>query len=125
MPAAAIPLSGHHVTPRRLIAFLALVFGIFMAILDIRIVSSSLPEVRAGLSVSPDEIPWFQTSYLIAEVMMIPLSGFLAHALSARVLFAAMGGSRFFCAGLPPPLPPGRFDANRAASAAGAKQPDQ
>lgn len=75
------------VTPRRLIAFLALVFGMFMAILDIQIVSSSLSEIQAGLSASPDEIAWVQTSYLIAEVIMIPLSGFLARAMSTRILF--------------------------------------
>lgn len=75
------------VTARRLIAFFALVFGMFMAILDIQIVSSSLSEIQAGLSASPDEISWVQTSYLIAEVVMIPLSGFLSRALSTRVLF--------------------------------------
>lgn len=75
------------VTARRLIAFFALVFGMFMAILDIQIVSSSLSEIQAGLSAAPDEISWVQSSYLIAEVIMIPLSGFLARALSTRVLF--------------------------------------
>ncbi len=76
------------VTPRRLIAFSALVFGMFMAILDIQIVSSSLAEIQAGLSASVEEISWVQTSYLIAEVIMIPLSGFLARALSTRILFS-------------------------------------
>ncbi len=76
------------ITPRRAIAFLALVFGMFMAILDIQIVSSSLSEIQAGISASSDEISWVQTSYLIAEVVMIPLSGFLARALSTRLLFA-------------------------------------
>ena len=59
----------------------------FMAILDIQIVSSSLGEIQAGLSAAPEEISWVQTSYLIAEVIMIPLSGFLARALSTRILF--------------------------------------
>jgi len=77
------------VTPRQLAGFLAMVFGMFMAILDIQIVSASLAEIQAGLSASGDEIPWVQTSYLIAEVVMIPLSGFLARALSTRVLFTA------------------------------------
>jgi MFS transporter, DHA2 family, multidrug resistance protein len=77
------------VTPRQLLAFLAMVFGMFMAILDIQIVSASLAEIQAGLSASADEISWVQTSYLIAEVVMIPLSGFLARALSTRVLFTA------------------------------------
>ena len=73
---------------RRTIAFLAMVFGMFMAILDIQIVSASLAEIQAGLSASSDEIPWVQTAYLIAEVVMIPLSGFLARMLSTRVLFS-------------------------------------
>jgi len=73
--------------PRRTIAFLAMVFGMFMAILDIQIVSASLSEIQAGLSASTDEISWVQTAYLIAEVIMIPLSGFLGRLLSTRVLF--------------------------------------
>ena len=64
-----------------------MVFGMFMAILDIQIVSASLSEIQAGLAASADEISWVQTSYLIAEVVMIPLSGFLSRALSTRVLF--------------------------------------
>jgi DHA2 family multidrug resistance protein len=76
-------------TPRRIFAFLAMVFGMFMAILDIQIVSASLSEIQAGLSASGDEIGWVQTSYLIAEVIMIPLSGILGRILSTRVLFAA------------------------------------
>lgn len=82
-PAAA----DDHMEPRRVIAFLAMVFGMFMAILDIQIVSASLSEIQAGLSASSDEIAWVQTSYLIAEVIMIPLSGVLARILSTRVLF--------------------------------------
>ncbi|WP_448206569.1 DHA2 family efflux MFS transporter permease subunit [Azospirillum sp. sgz302134] len=64
-----------------------MVVGMFMAILDIQIVSSSLSEIQAGLAASADEISWVQTSYLIAEVVMIPLSGMLARILSTRVLF--------------------------------------
>lgn len=77
----AIPL-------RRIFAFLAMVFGMFMAILDIQIVSASLAEIQAGLSASSDEIAWVQTAYLIAEVIMIPLSGYLSRALSTRVFFS-------------------------------------
>lgn len=72
-----------------MIAFLCMVFGMFMAILDIQIVSASLAEIQAGLSASADEIPWVQTSYLIAEVVMIPLSGFLSRMMSTRWLFTA------------------------------------
>src|SRR5689334_25308729 len=75
------------IDPRRLITFLAMVFGMFMAILDIQIVSASLTEIQAGLAASSNEINWVQTAYLIAEVVMIPLSGFLSRALGTRYLF--------------------------------------
>src|SRR5262245_22091746 len=76
------------IDPRRLAAFLAMVFGMFMAILDIQIVSASLTEIQAGLAASSDEISWVQTAYLVAEVVAIPLSGFLSRALGTRALFA-------------------------------------
>src|ERR1700684_3980574 len=80
--------SSDRIDPRRLLAFLAMVFGMFMAILDIQIVSASLTEIQAGLAASSDEISWVQTAYLIAEVVAIPLSGFLSRALGTRALFA-------------------------------------
>ncbi|WP_280562699.1 MULTISPECIES: DHA2 family efflux MFS transporter permease subunit [unclassified Chromohalobacter] len=70
---------------RTQLAFVAAVFGMFMAILDIQIVASSLNEIQAGVSASADEISWVQTSYLIAEIIMIPLSGMLTRILSTRV----------------------------------------
>ena len=85
LPAAA----GERIDPRRLLAFLAMCFGMFMAFLDIQIVSASLAEIQAGLAASRDEISWVQTSYLIAEVVAIPLSGFLSRALGTRFMFAA------------------------------------
>jgi DHA2 family multidrug resistance protein len=89
--ASAVPLSrsANHIEPRRLITFLCMVFGMFMAILDIQIVSASPTEIQAGLAASSNEITWVQTAYLIAEVVMIPLSGFLSRALGTRILFAA------------------------------------
>lgn len=76
------------IDPRRMIAFMAMCVGMFMAFLDIQIVSASLSEIQAGLAASSDEIPWVQTAYLIAEVVAIPLSGFLSRALGTRTLFA-------------------------------------
>jgi MFS transporter, DHA2 family, multidrug resistance protein len=72
---------------RKLVAFIFMVFGMFMAILDIQIVSASLSQIQAGLSASQDEVTWVQTSYLVAEVVMIPLSGFLSRMLSTRIIF--------------------------------------
>ena len=69
------------------IGFIAMVVGQFMAVLDIQIVASALGSIQAGISASRDEISWVQTSYLIAEVIGIPLSGFLGRALGTRLLF--------------------------------------
>ena len=82
-PAQALP----PLDKKRLVTFIFMVFGMFMAILDIQIVSASLAEIQAGLSASADEISWVQTSYLIAEVIMIPLSGMLSRVLSTRWMF--------------------------------------
>ncbi len=76
-------------TWRQWVGFMAMVVGMFMAILDIQIVSASIGEIQAGLAASPDEAAWVQTSYLIAEIIMIPLSGWLSRLLSTRVLFVA------------------------------------
>src|SRR5438128_12374976 len=86
MNGAAAP--SERIAPRRLFAFLIMVFGMFMSILDIQIVSASLNEIQAGLSASSSEVSWVQTSYLIAEVIAIPLSGFLSRAFGRRLLFA-------------------------------------
>jgi DHA2 family multidrug resistance protein len=69
------------------LAFSAMIFGNFMALIDIQIVASSIGVIQAGLNASRDEISWVQTAYLIAEVIGIPLSGFLGRALGTRTLF--------------------------------------
>lgn len=84
----AAPAAADRIAPKRLFAFLIMVFGMFMSILDIQIVSASLSDIQAGLSASSSEVSWVQTAYLIAEVIAIPLSGFLSRALGTRLLFA-------------------------------------
>jgi DHA2 family multidrug resistance protein len=71
------------------IGVLAMVFGLFMAIMDVQIVTSSLTQIQGGLSATSDEISWVQTAYLIADVVMVPLSGSLSRLLSTRVLFVS------------------------------------
>ncbi len=93
VPAGAAPTDDTGFPPLpQFIGFLLMAFGMFMAILDIQIVSASLSQIQAGLAASADEISWVQTSYLVAEVVMIPLSGFLARALSTRWLFVLSAG---------------------------------
>jgi DHA2 family multidrug resistance protein len=89
-PAAATPVAQASAPSMRdWIGVLAMVVGLFMAIMDVQIVTSSLTQIQGGLSASPDEIAWVQTAYLIADVVMVPLSGMLSRLLSTRVLFVA------------------------------------
>jgi DHA2 family multidrug resistance protein len=77
---------------RKYLIFGVMAFGQFMALIDIQIVAASLNDVQSGLSAGPDEISWVQTGYLMAELVMIPFSAFLAQALSTRWLFALSAG---------------------------------
>lgn len=71
------------------LGYLAMCVGMFMAILDIQIVASSLPDIQAGLGIPLDQLSWIQTAYLIAEIIAIPLTGWLTRLLSLRGLFLA------------------------------------
>lgn len=75
-------------TGRKVIAFACMCVGMFIALLDIQIVSASLRDIGGGLSAGADELAWVQTSYLIAEIIVIPLSGWLSKVFSTRWLFA-------------------------------------
>lgn len=80
--------SGDMVTWRHWVGFMILLLGQFMAVLDIQIIASSLGELRASLGATVEEIALIQSSYLVAEVIMIPLSAWLARLLSIRYMFA-------------------------------------
>ena len=69
------------------LGFAMMCLGMFMAILDIQVVATSLPTIQKALGVSPDQLSWVQTAYLIAEIIAIPLTGFLTRALTTRWLF--------------------------------------
>ncbi|MDB6029838.1 MAG: EmrB/QacA family drug resistance transporter, partial [Verrucomicrobiales bacterium] len=72
-----------------MLGFVLMCLGMFIALLDIQIVASSLQDIGGGLSAGRDQISWVQTSYLIAEIIMIPLSGWLTRVFSTRWLFTA------------------------------------
>src|SRR6195256_3104698 len=69
------------------LGFTLMCVGMFMAILDIQVVATSLPTIQSALAISPDAMSWIQTAYLIAEVIAIPLTGWLTRALTLRWLF--------------------------------------
>ncbi len=75
--------------PPSILPFAVMCCGMFIALLDIQIVASSLQDIGGGLSAAQDEISWVQTAYLIAEIVMIPLSGWLTRVFSTRWLFTA------------------------------------
>jgi MFS transporter, DHA2 family, multidrug resistance protein len=67
--------------------FIAMSIGMLLAILDIQIVASSLPEIQVGLHLPLGRLTWIQTAYLIAEIVAIPLTGWLTRVLSTRGAF--------------------------------------
>ncbi len=66
--------------------------GMFMAILDVQVVATSLPTIQKSLGILPSQMSWVQTAYLIAEVIAIPLTGLLTRALTMRWLFVCAVG---------------------------------
>jgi DHA2 family multidrug resistance protein len=63
--------------------------GMFMAVLDIQVVASSLTNIQNALHIPADKLSWIQTGYLMAEVIAIPLTAILTRALSLRWLFVS------------------------------------
>jgi MFS transporter, DHA2 family, multidrug resistance protein len=58
--------------------------GAFMAVLNIQLVGVALPDIRGGLGIATDDSAWIVTSYMLAEIVVIPLSGWLARVFSPR-----------------------------------------
>jgi MFS transporter, DHA2 family, multidrug resistance protein len=69
------------------LGFVLMCLGMFMAILDIQVVATSLPAIQDALAISRDAMSWIQTAYLIAETIAIPLTGWLTRMLTLRWLF--------------------------------------
>ncbi|MGV8987188.1 MAG: DHA2 family efflux MFS transporter permease subunit [Cypionkella sp.] len=70
--------------------FVAMCIGMFMAILDVQIVATSLPNIQAALQIAPEQMSWVQTAYLIAEVIAIPLTGMLMRIMTMRWHFVTV-----------------------------------
>ncbi len=71
----------------RWLGYTALCIGMFMAILDIQVVVTSLKAIEEALHIGADLMSWVQTSYIIAEVIAIPVTALLTRVLSMRWLF--------------------------------------
>src|ERR1700748_2635676 len=67
------------------IAVIGATLGAFMAVLNIQIVNASLADIQGAIGAGIDDGGWMSTSYLSAEIVVIPLSGWLAQVFSIRV----------------------------------------
>src|SRR5437762_2991473 len=103
---AANPLEQPEINPW-LIA-VAVMSSTFMEVLDTTVVNVSLPHIAGSLSASTDEATWTLTSYLVANAIILPMTGWLASTFGRkRLLMASVTGftvASFFC-GLAPSLP--------------------
>src|SRR5215471_14799176 len=79
----------------------AVMFGTFMEVLDTTVVNVSLPHIAGSLSVTPDEATWALTSYLVANAIVLPITGWLSNYFGRkRLLMSAVVGftaSSFMC----------------------------
>ena len=69
------------------LGFGGMIIGQFMAMLDIQIVASSLTQIQSGVSATADEIAWVQTIYLLAEVVIMPLTAYLTKMWGTRTFY--------------------------------------
>jgi MFS transporter, DHA2 family, multidrug resistance protein len=83
------PLTAELSTSRKVLAFGTMCLGCFVAYADLPILITSIQEVGGGVAASQVELSWMMTSYLIAEVIMIPLAAWLSRVMSTRWLLTA------------------------------------
>src|SRR6201995_5910039 len=81
-PVAPAPPS---VSAKTWLAVIGATLGAFMAVLNIQIVNASLADIQGAIGAGIDDCGWISTSYLIAEIVVIPLSGWLAQVFSIRI----------------------------------------
>jgi MFS transporter, DHA2 family, multidrug resistance protein len=87
------PSANPHPPVNPWIVAIAVMFGTFMEVLDTTVVNVSLPHIAGNLSASVDEAAWALTSYLVANAVILPMTGWLANYFGRkRVLLAALAG---------------------------------
>ncbi|WP_321868955.1 MDR family MFS transporter [Paraburkholderia tropica] len=91
--AQSTPAAEETVSLRAWVAVLGGVFGCFMAGMNVHVTNASLPDIRGALGASFEEGSWITTAYLVAEIVVIPLTGWLVQVFSARrVLLVGASG---------------------------------
>jgi MFS transporter, DHA2 family, multidrug resistance protein len=87
---------------------ISVMLGTFMEVLDTTVVNVSLQHIAGSLSVTPEEATWVLTSYLVANAIVLPLTGWLANYFGRRnILLISVGGFTIFSflCGIAPNLP--------------------
>src|SRR6476646_8089867 len=87
---------------------ISVMLGTFMEVLDTTVVNVSLQHIAGSLSVTPEEATWVLTSYLVANAIVLPLTGWLANYFGRRnILLLSVGGFTLFSflCGIAPNLP--------------------
>ena len=78
---------GRQIEPSALTTWIAVIgatLGAFMAVLNIQIVNASLADIQGAIGAGIDDGGWISTAYLVAEIVVIPLTGWLAQVFSLR-----------------------------------------
>src|SRR5580658_8274875 len=104
-PAAAPSQQLPHINPW--IVAISVMFATFMEVLDTTVVNVSLPHIAGSLSASIEEATWALTSYLVANAIVLPMTGWLASRFGRkRLLMMSVVGftSASFLCGLAPTL---------------------
>src|SRR5947199_2980149 len=86
----------------------AVMLATFMEVLDTSVANVSLPHIAGNLSASTDEATWVLTSYLVANAIVLPMTGWLANHFGRRniLLLSVAGFTVFsFLFGIAPNLP--------------------
>ncbi|HZE80292.1 MAG TPA: MFS transporter, partial [Candidatus Polarisedimenticolia bacterium] len=87
---------------------ISVMLGTFMEVLDTTVVNVSLQHIAGSLSVTPEEATWVLTSYLVANAIVLPLTGWLGNYFGRRnILLVSVGGFTVFSflCGIAPNLP--------------------
>ncbi len=81
---AAPPPAAAPVGLKDWMAVLGSTLGAFMAVLNIQITNASLPDIQGAIGAGIDDGGWISTAYLVAEIIVIPMTGFLTRVFSLR-----------------------------------------
>jgi MFS transporter, DHA2 family, multidrug resistance protein len=97
-----------HPNARRWLIAIAVMSSAVMEVLDTSVVNVSLPHMAGDLSATVDEATWVLTSYLVANAVILPITGWLANVIGRkRLLMTVVSGFTIssICCGLAPSLP--------------------